>query len=597
MIQGGRSLMMAEAKGSTVILTISSERHSITAWAVVVGSSAPRARTTNTLNTPTMAISSALPTPSERSSSSTTNVGSAAFEVIKNVVSMIFILFCVVVISAAIFTKQTTATAESGVQPILALFTFWFLLMWLAMLEGGLNCTVGLQPIDKTLYEESHPRTYRCTKASHQGDNIERFIVGRQYMDLMIVFITSFMVSTIDGASVLGLPEVVNNIFLGSDLAVIICTIVFGQLIAQINSANSMLDFMNNWVMVGSTYVALFVESSGILHAVYFVQIVFTRFAGKTIESREPPKSSVSKTLFWLRILFSLAISAFAIAVFMTALMGGNTPVREQIPKSVSIISLLVLLLLGGFMEALQIAFFAVKHIPADRVQASPYATRILHLIFQQGKLEAFLVGRQIAQTVIMFLIARIITVDMKPGQENLFGVSDGVQAFFNSGVLNALVSTIFASLSWRVTANAFPMLFLSNPIAIWIIRLCLVVEGTGICDAAWTFAKIHQWVVRYRPDTMFVPMNTLGMMEESSSSFDNKDDVDVESGTTKKLQRKETTGTALDSDTGSGSDSDDRDESDSDEASEEGVVVEVVSTTSTTTTTNTNNITKKMDP
>merc|ERR1719491_2484072 len=144
-------------------------------------------------------------------------------------------------------------------------------------MEGGLNCMVGLQPIPHSAYQHTHPKTYLSTKICHRNENIERFIVGRQYLDLMIVFITSFMVSTIDDASVFGLPKIVNDIFLGSDLAVILCTIVFGQLIAQINCAHSMLDFINNWGMVLSTYIALCVEASGILHAVYFVQIIFTK--------------------------------------------------------------------------------------------------------------------------------------------------------------------------------------------------------------------------------------------------------------------------------------------------------------------------------
>jgi len=450
---------------------------------------------------------------SSSSASSSSAKVNAMVNHIKRLLSMILIVFSVVVVSAAILTKQTTATTgESGVHPMIALCTFWFSLLWLALMEGGLNCMVGLQPVDKLAYRSSHLRTYLCTRVAHKGDNIERFIVGRQYLDLMIVFLTSFMVSATDNASVLGLPPMVNRIFLGQDLAVILCTIVFGQLIAQINSAASMLDFMNNWVMVGTTYVALCVESSGILHAVYLIQIFFTKLAGKTVETKEPPKTKTKKALFWLRVLFSLAISIFAIVVFMTALLGGNTPVREEIPKAVSIVSLLVLVLLGGFMEALQIALFAVKHLPAaDPVESNDNnsrATQNLQLIFEQNKLEAFLVGRQIAQTVIMFLIARIITIDMKSNgndeTNNLFGVPDPVQAFFNSGLLNALVSTIFASLSWRVTANAFPMVFLSNQISIWIIRLCLVVEGTGICDAAWSFARIHQFLVRYRPDTTF---------------------------------------------------------------------------------------------
>jgi hypothetical protein len=470
--------------------------------------------------------------------------------VLKKTVSMILILFCVVIVSAAIFTKQTSATGENSVHPVIAFCVFWFSLLWLALMEGGLNCMVGLQPIDKTMYSTSHLRTLRCTSIAHKGDNIERFIVGRQYLDLMIVFTTSFMVSATEDANVLGLPQIVNDIFLGSDLAVILCTIVFGQLIAQINSASAMLDFMNNWVMVATTYVAMFVESSGILHAVYLVQLVFTKLAGRTGESKEPEKTSGQKVLFWLRVLISFGISVFAIVVFSTALFGGNTPVRESIPASVSLVSLILLLVLGGFMEALQIALFAVKHLPADVIQANPRAARNCDIILntKDGKLQSFLVGRQIAQTVIMFLIARIITVEMKEGADNLFGVSDGVQAFFNSGVLNALVSTIFASLSWRVTANAFPMAFLSNPISIWIIRLCLVVEGTGICDAAWVFAKIHLMIVRYRPDEEFIG-------KTSSATVPNQNETilasDIELGDSSSSQGGSNTSEASDTSTG----------------------------------------------
>eukprot|EP00536_Pseudo-nitzschia_multiseries_P010301 jgi/Psemu1/297536/fgenesh1_pm.309_\ len=488
---------------------------------------------------------------------------------------MALILFSVVVISAAIITKQTVATGENNIHPLLALAVFWLSLFWLAVMEGGLNCMVGLQPIPQHLYKKSHPKTYRCTSISHKGQNIERFIVGRQYLDLMIVFITSFMVSAIDGASVLGLPKIVNDIFLGSDLAVILCTIVFGQLIAQINCAHNMLDFINNWVMVASTYVALCVEASGILHAVYFVQIIFTKivsYRGSKVKkhvfksdanrkgststldtsgdssSEEQSRDSSSevsfemktdvhnadssiqtdkplwqKIFFWARVVFSLAISIFAIVIFSTALVNGDTTVRKEIPIPISFVSLFVLLVLGGFMEALQIALFAVKHLPSGRIEANPTAKRNCEYILggtgsnsndsenNNSRLQAFLVGRQIAQTVIMFMIARIITVEMKVGDQTLFGVSPQIQAvFFDSGLLNALVSTIFASLSWRVTANFFPVLYLGSPFSIWIIRLCLLVEGTGICDAAWVLAKIPAYIVGYKSDEEWIVLASL---------------------------------------------------------------------------------------
>lgn len=495
---------------------------------------------------------------------------------------MVLTLFCVVVVSTAICTKQTVATGEYNVHPIVALFIFWGTLSWLAILEGGLNAMVGLQPINKDLYKDTHRKAYLCTSVAHKGQTIERFIVGRQYLDLTIVFITSFMVSAVDGAQVLGLPKLVNDIFLGSDLGVILCTIVFGQLVSVINCSHSMLDFINNWCMVGSTRIALFVESTGILHAVYLVQIIFTKLANKnkksptttttsttttttststaaaktssisaktldttthfmssdseqdanssdsgsttpvsgriTVSDHVPTRSTCQRILFWARVLLSLGMSIYTVVVFSTAIVTGNTGIREGIPTYVSFLSLIVLLLLGGFMEALQIALFAVKHLPADTIEANHRAKRTCEYMFRKvhaedgtvaaesGKLRSFLIGRQIAQTVIMFMIARIINVNMKVPGETLFGVSEGVQKFFfDSGLLNALLAAIFASLSWRVTANFFPLVYLGSPISIWIIRLCLLVEGTGICESAWVLARIPAMFVHFKSDDYYI--------------------------------------------------------------------------------------------
>lgn len=179
-------------------------------------------------------------------------------------------------------------------------------------------------------------------------------------------------------------------------------------------------------------------------------------------------------------------------------------------------------------MEALQIALFAVKHLDRAKIEANPTARRNCDLIFSQGqntKLQSFMIGRQIAQTVIMFMVARIISVNMKTEGETMFGVPPVVQKIlFDSGILNALVCTIFASLSWRVTANFFPMLYMGSPLSIWIIRLCLVVEGTGICDAAWIFAKIVSWIVGYKSDEEYIAKATQRAADQELG--------DLESGT-----------------------------------------------------------------
>ena len=60
-------------------------------------------------------------------------------------------------------------------------------------------------------------------------------------------------------------------------------------------------------------------------------------------------------------------------------------------------------------------------------------------------------------------------------------------------------------------------MVFLANPIAIWILRLCLLVKATGVCDAAWIFAKMQLFIARYKKDTYYI--------EGKSSGVDNDDD------------------------------------------------------------------------
>eukprot|EP00522_Entomoneis_paludosa_P011272 CAMPEP_0172445098 /NCGR_PEP_ID=MMETSP1065-20121228/5052_1 /TAXON_ID=265537 /ORGANISM="Amphiprora paludosa, Strain CCMP125" /LENGTH=587 /DNA_ID=CAMNT_0013195893 /DNA_START=89 /DNA_END=1852 /DNA_ORIENTATION=- len=428
------------------------------------------------------------------------------FTAIRHALSLALTLFSIVMISAAIFTKQTVATGEKQVPTILAFIVFWGLLMWLAMMEAGLNCMVGLKPIDSTIYETTHTKTFACTKLAHRGDNLERFIVGRQYLDLSCVFLTSFMVSTIDDASVLGMPKIVNDIFLASGLAVILITIIFGQLVLVINAAHSMLDFMNNYVMIAITYVALAVEASGILHSVYLVQLFFSFVSGKAIESNEPPKTTGQKVLFWGRMAMSLAILVISFVVALGALFQNNTTMWSSVPPVVSVIILVALIGIGGVMEGLQIALFAVVHLPAEDIEKNSLAKHNCDLVFtEHGRLQAFLVGRQIVQTVIMFMIARITTVQMRDGEGNLFDVGDGMQAFFETGVLGALLSTIIASLSWRIIASSFPMAFLANPLSTFIIHFCLLIEGTGICYSSWLFAFMHQKVVGYERDDTYI--------------------------------------------------------------------------------------------
>merc|ERR1719352_828875 len=42
--------------------------------------------------------------------------------------------------------------------------------LWMSMVEGGQCSMVGLPPIDRELYKESHPITYQITSLGHKGE-------------------------------------------------------------------------------------------------------------------------------------------------------------------------------------------------------------------------------------------------------------------------------------------------------------------------------------------------------------------------------------------------------------------------------------------
>lgn len=334
---------------------------------------------------------------------------------------------------------------------------------------------------------------------------MERFIVGRQFLVVLVVFCINLLASASKGANVLDLPEAAAKVFLESGVAVILITIMLGQLTAQVNAANSMLDFCNNYFLLFTCYVSLLIEVSGLLHSVYLVQIFFAKLTGKPIESKEGPRSRMQLVFFWGRVLMSLAVLGISFAVTLAALFQDKTTMWSGVPSGVSVLIFFLFMFFAGMLEGMQIALFAVVNLPEEELRGHPMAHANTELISKGHNLQAFLIGRQICVTVCMFVVARITTLDVTVGEGNIFGVSDSLQAFFNTGLLGAVITTIVASLAWRVIASSFPVAFLSNPLVWLSIELCLLLEKSGICSASWVLARVHKAIARYQPDEVYL--------------------------------------------------------------------------------------------
>jgi hypothetical protein len=246
-----------------------------------------------------------------------------AFMWFKEVYSTLLLIFCTVIVLTVIFDQNTKLSESSS---WVAFFVFWIALYWLSMVEGGQASLVGLPPVEMSLYEKSHPTTHKIMKVINLGDNLDRYLMGRQFMVLALVFVENLCAHAIDAEMpILGMPIVINNLFLDTGLAVFFMTAMIGKISAQVNASRCMLDYVNTIFASFTMQTARLIEVSGLLHCCYPVQMFFAWASGHPLVSKEAPRTAVQNIFFWSRVLISSAILAFSFAVTLSALFNGQT--------------------------------------------------------------------------------------------------------------------------------------------------------------------------------------------------------------------------------------------------------------------------------
>jgi len=446
--------------------------------------------------------------------------------------SSILVIFSIVLIFGVIAERQTKLSDEG--HPAAAYALLITAITWLTMVEGGQASLVGLVPVNLELYKESHPKAYMSTKITNVGDNLDRYLLGRQFMVVLVVFCVNLSGNPLGNADIWGLPDWILEIFFTTGFAMILLTCNVGQLNSQVNASHCMLDYIDNYFAVFTLWVAMAIEFSGLLHASYLIQFAVAAMAGKPIESNEAERSVPAKAFFWFRCLASLAILVGCFYVTLFALFDGKTTMWEGVPPGVSVVVFFILMSVVGMLEGMQIAFFAVAKLQESERGDSYFAMKTCHVLFsgEGNNLPGFMIGRQLCVVSCMFFVARVTSVDTK-GEGNLLGVSDGLQELFGTGFLGAMITTIVGSISWQLVASAFPIAFLSNPITYILLRICLFLEATGLCGAAWVLAAIHKKIAGFQRDEVYI-----GTAEERAANNvgDNDDNLQIGAGHIVKL-------------------------------------------------------------
>jgi hypothetical protein len=159
----------------------------------------------------------------------TTEDGGAStstFQIFKYIYSSILLIWCGVLIIGLVLTEQTELAHLT--HPVVAFFFLLVSICWLTMVEGGQGAIVGLGPVDGDLYKQTHRVVYVCTTTVHKGDNLDRYLLGRQFMVIVIVFTVELAGAPSGDVELWGLPDWITNLFLASGLAMILFTCSYG---------------------------------------------------------------------------------------------------------------------------------------------------------------------------------------------------------------------------------------------------------------------------------------------------------------------------------------------------------------------------------
>jgi len=448
----------------------------------------------------------------EKESDDSHDIQYTPFNIVRYTISMGLLVFSIILVGALMFTGNTRVADEAG--PWVAIIVCVLAILWLTMIEGQQASLVGLPPVDPDLYKDSHPGTYKNAEIAFKGDNLDRYLMGRQFMVLMIVFTINQAAGPLDpNGDVLGMPSAVKFVFLDIGLGMVVFTCILGQLSTQVVASHCMIDYINNYFALFTLYTCMFVEFTGIMHSSYLIQNILAAVSGKPIITNEPPRTGFTFAFFWGRVVMSIAILSFCMAVTLVALFNGDTMVAVKypsLPNGVNVFLFFFFMAVVGMLEGMQIAFFAVAKLPASERGTSFFGEKTCDLLFKGNgnNLAGFMIGRQLTVVFSFFLVGAITGLNITPGQDpsqNIFGISDSSQAFLNFGFHGAVITTILASISWQLAASAFPIAFLNNPATYVLLVIALFLEFIGICSGAWVLASLIKKVLGYSYDEVYV--------------------------------------------------------------------------------------------
>jgi len=191
---------------------------------------------------------------------------SSVLDIVRYIFSLGLLLFSGVVVCYSILEQKTSMWKE--VPGWASLLIFIFVLWCLGVMEGLQIALVELKKLNPDYYKDSHPTAYKLGQLACKGDNIERFLMGRQVFVVCSVFFAAKL-TTIHGTTdgfLFYVPDWVQAIFLETGLLACVVVVIVAQLMPQIVASIYPVQFLELLVMRPAYWACIALESTGLTH-------------------------------------------------------------------------------------------------------------------------------------------------------------------------------------------------------------------------------------------------------------------------------------------------------------------------------------------
>jgi len=399
------------------------------------------------------------------------------------------------------------------------LFSALLLLAWCESLHYAV-VSIEKWDMKNPYYQEHFPRAVKCHALVDTPEKVKKFLVGRQFFTIFVVFLLSQLTS-FPGIppNFAGMPRILVTLLVQTGLPGVALTLTFGQLVGQIYAEEFTLPFLN---LYGCNFVirlALAAEYIGICNFSWLLYHIVSKLvcrkvihAKKVIHSRstdhleEGPLSTDDEimsptvkirgpnfdlglpkgSLTWfdyLKYTWSTCATLGSLFVIFYGIIKGTyvLPVPPTGAFFVAFAGIIILFFLEGLMIAITETQYWDRELWKEYY---PFCYFLHSIINQPDNVKRFIIGRQFCTVLTNFLLGQVFTLANfpNPGWNPII-----FYIVVKSGFVGVLVTLAFGQLLAELLAAEFPLRFMNMFGSVIIGYLSLVFDAIGVGHAAWT--------------------------------------------------------------------------------------------------------------